>query len=213
MIVTLAEMKTYLGLSGTTYDAFLTEQLQLISDAVEAYCRRVFKEGDYVQTFYRDENETTKRLFPFHWPVTAVESIFEDSVELDDASYRVNKPTGIITRPYGAFFCAVETVVTYSAGYETVPSPVVNVVKTCVEERYNKKISGVDLNFGSDVQRISIPGAISIDFDYSLNNNDRKNTLGLLLGANLNVLDLYRNDRAIVSSDRLVYVEVAEEDP
>lgn len=206
MIVSLADMKTYLGISETTHDSFLTSQLQLISDVVETYCRRIFASANYVQTYYRDENRWNTSLQTFHWPLSAVASIVEDGVTLDSSLYRLNKPSGVITRPKSFFFQAQATVVSYTAGFSATPTPVVNVVMTCVEERYNKKLSGVDLNFGSDVQRISIPGAISIDFDYTLNNNDRKNDFGMILGSTLNVLDYYRNDRSIIGSDKLIYV-------
>ena len=74
-------------------------------------------------------------------------------------------------------------------------------------ERYNKKSSGVDLNFGSDVQRVSIPGAISIDFDYSLSNNERKSAYGVILGSNSNILDDWRSERSVIGSGKLEYVE------
>ena len=86
------------------------------------------------------------------------------------------------------------------------PTTIQYVVKAIVEERYNKKLSGVSLNFGSDVQRISIPGTISIDFDYTLTSNDRVNAFGNLLGSYLNLLDFYRSERAILGASRLNYV-------
>jgi hypothetical protein len=141
----------------------------------------------------------------FHFPLVSVTSIVEDGSTLSPSEYRVHLPTGIILKEDG-FFYAKQTVVTYSAGFATLPSPVKSVVTSVVEERYNKKSSGVNLNFGSDVQRISIPGAISIDFDYSLSNNDRKTPFGLILGNHLNVLDHYRSERAIAGSGKLVYI-------
>jgi hypothetical protein len=120
----------------------------------------------------------------------------------------VHGPSGRIIKTDGTyFFGAEETVILYDAGYETLPSTIQSVLDSVVQERYNKNTSGVDLNFGSDVQRISIPGAISIDFDYSLNNNDRKSAFGVILGANLNILDPYRSERAILGESKLIYVE------
>lgn len=209
MLSTLAEVKARLNISGTTDDTFLTAQITLISDTIEAYCRRVFNETDYIQTFYQDDYAPTALMELFHWPLTDVASIEEDDEVLDTDNYRIHKPSGRITRmDSSSFFRAEETVVTYSAGYAAVPSIILSVLDSIVQERYNKKISGVNLNFGSDVQRISIPGAISIDFDYSLNNNDRKNDFGVILGNNLNLLDQYRSERAVLGNSKLVYVEV-----
>lgn len=209
MLATLAEVKARLNISGTTDDAFLTTQIAMISDTIEAYCRRVFTETDYIQTFYRGDYTPAAILELFHFPLTAVASIEEDSVVLDTANYRIHKPTGRITRTdCNAFFRAEETVISYTAGFEDIPSIILAVLDSLVQERYNKKTSGVNLNFGSDVQSISIPGAISIDFDYSLNNNDRKSDFGAILGSNLNLLDQFRSERAILGDSKLTYIEL-----
>lgn len=208
MLVTLAEMKSYLGLSTTTYDAFLTSQIAVISDTIEAYCRRRFKATDYTQTFYSNDYQISSQMELYHFPVIGTPTIEVDGDAITD--FRVNRPTAILTRRNG-FFCGDETVVQYSAGYASIPEPIKSVVYSLVEERYNKKLAGVNLNFGSDVQRISIPGTISVDFDYSLQNNDRKSPFGAILGSYLNVLDYYRSERAIVGSSKLTYVETGDE--
>lgn len=207
MLDSLANVKARLGITSSADDTFLTTQIDLISDTIEAYCRRVFLETDFVQTFYRGDYRPSRLLELFHWPVVEIASIVEDGEEVDADSYRLHKPTGRITRTDGTFFYADETIVTFTSGLETTPTPVLSVLDTLVQERYNKKNSGVDLNFGSDVQRISIPGAISIDFDYTLSNNDRKSSFGVILGNNVNVLDYYRSERAILGNGSLLYVE------
>lgn len=204
---TLANVKTRLGITGSTYDQFLTDQITLISDTIEAYCRRRFAEADYEQTFYRGDYRACRMMELYYFPVSEVASIEEDGEEVDSEAFRLHKPTGRIIRTDGIFFLSEETVVTYTAGYATIPSPILSVLDSLVQERYNKKVSGVDLNFGADVQRVSIPGAISIDFDYTLNNNDRKNSFGVLLGNNLNILDPYRSERAVLGEGLLTYVE------
>lgn len=213
MIVSLEQMKEYLGLEDTDFDDFLTEQLTLIQSTIEAYCRRSFEEKTYVQTFYSDDHSYSKNLTLFHFPVTELQDgdVKEDGESLDEEAYRIHKPTGKIIRTDGnAFFYGVDSVeVTYKAGYASADMPpvVISAIKSLVQERYNKKKSGVDLNFGSDVQRISIPGAMSIDFDYSLQNNDRSSTFGLILGNYVNTLDFYRSERAIIGAGKISYVE------
>ena len=207
MLDTLSNVKSRLGITDTTYDNFITQQIILISDAIEGYCRRKFLEADYEQTFYRGDYSPSKMLELFHFPVSTITSIEEDGVAVDPTAYRLNKPTGRLIRTDGTFFYSEETVVTYTAGLTACPSPILSVLDNLVQERYNKKTSGVDLNFGSDVQRISIPGAISIDFDYTLNNNDRKAAFGVILGSNLNILDNYRSERAVLGEGKLIYVE------
>jgi hypothetical protein len=75
-----------------------------------------------------------------------------------------------------------------------------------IEERYNKKKSGISLNFGSDVQRVSIAGTISVDFDYSLQSNERVSAYGTILGNYINVLDQYRSERVLTGSGMITYV-------
>jgi hypothetical protein len=206
-LVTLADMKAYLGETSTTYDTFLQEQIDLVSDVVEAYCRRSFTVDTYEQTLYNTDYPAGTSLNTFHFPVASVASIEEDGVVLSNTEYRVNLATGTIIRLNGGrFFIAKETVVTYDAGYATLPTPIRSVIYSLVQERYNKKVSGADLNFGSDVQRISIPGAISIDFDYSLTNNDKNSTFGVILGSQSNILDYYRSERTILGEGKLIYV-------
>lgn len=207
MLVSLDEMKTYLGISSSSYDDFLIQQGKIISDAVEAYCRRKFKPATYTQTFYCDNNHMSSVINLFAWPVIGVTSISQDGDTVDTSEYRVHKPTGTIFKKNGYFFSAEETVIIYEAGFESVPNPVKSSVLTLIQERYNKKASGVSLDFGSDVQRISIPGTISIDFDYSLSNNDRTSPFGTILGSQQNVLDFYRTDRAVMGNDKIVWVE------
>jgi hypothetical protein len=68
-----------------------------------------------------------------------------------------------------------------------------------IEERYNKKVAGVALNFGSDVQRLSVPGVMSIDFDYTLQNNERDSKFGMFIKGYANVLDSFRSERSILA--------------
>lgn len=207
MLDTLANVKSRLGITTSSDDTFLTSQITLISDAIEAYCRRKFLEADYEQTFYRGDYRPSSMLELFHFPVSAVDSVTQDGEALDSSLYRLHKPTGRLISTTKTFFWAEETVVAYTAGEETAPRPILSVLDSLVQERYNKKSSGIDLNFGSDVQRISIPGAISIDFDYTLSNNDRKSAFGSLLGSSLNILDQYRSERAVLGEGKLIYVE------
>ena len=208
MLDTLSSVKSRLGITSSGYDAFLAQQISLISEVIEAYCRRKFLTANYIQTFYKGDHYPSGTLTLFYYPVSAVAVINEDAVEVEADDFRIHKPSGTLIRKAGTFFYSDETVVEYTAGEATAPLPVLAVLDSLVQERYNKKISGVDLNFGSDVQRISIPGAISIDFDYTLTNNERKSAFGSILGSNANILDMYRSERAIIGSGQLEYVEV-----
>lgn len=204
--------------NNTTYDTFLTEQIEIISEAIENYCRRKFMSASYVQTFYKEElvknNVVLDTMQLYHFPlvsVASVKEIWEDtlvSTTLPTTDYRLNFPVSwVIKRGYYDFFTSGDMVeVTYTAGYSVLPYVIKNAIYSLVQERYNKKVNGIDLNFGSDVQSISIPGTISVAYDYSLNDNDRKTAFGAILGKYVNTLDFYRNDRAIYGNGELVYL-------
>lgn len=215
MLDTLSNVKTRLGITDSQYDTFLTAQITLVSDTIESYLRRKVLATTFTQHFYRTDYCASLLMQLFAYPVASITSITEDAVVLDAANYRLHKPTGSVLRTDSSpFFYPTETIVVYSAGWAVVPTPIMSVLDAVVQERYNKKSSGVELNFGSDVQRVSIPGAISIDFDYTLNNNDRKSHFGVILGNNLNILDQYRSDRAILGSSKLIYInETPENNP
>lgn len=191
--------------SDPTYDTFLTEQITLISDSIEGYLGRILSTATYTQTFYREDYGETDELFLYHFPVQSITTIEADAVAVTD--YRLQKPIGLLSCRYGFFKGANVLEVEYEAGFTSTPTAIKHVVYSLVEERYNKKKTGVSLNFGSDVQRISIPGTISIDFDYTLQSNERKNAYGTFLGSYLNVLDSFRSERPIIGSGKVTYVD------
>lgn len=212
MLDSLANVKSRLGIITTDYDAFLTLQISLASDVIEAYCRRKFASASWVQTFYRQHITNPLRFELYHFPIINLTSVTIDGILMDDSDFQeilVHKPTGKLRRKDCGWIHGKEIGFLYTAGYATIPSPILAVLDDIVGQRYNKKITGVDLNFGSDVQQISIPGAISISFDYTLTNNDRTSSYGVIIGNNANILDDWRSERTVIGNDSLKYVEVS----
>lgn len=229
MLVSLSDMKDFLGETTTTYDAFLTTQIETISEAIEGYCNRVFGSTSYTQTYYgEDYNQDldSNYFYTYHYPVTSISQIreiqkcddgSEDITTLTIDEFLLKPNTGKLFKTYvsglrrswfseyGYYASRVE--VTYSAGYATIPSVIQDVVYNLVEQRYNKKINNIAINFGNDVQRISVPGVMSIDFDYTLQSNERASKFGMILGNYSNVLDPYRSERALVGEIKENYVQ------
>lgn|SRR5574343_22681 len=205
-LVTLADTKTYLGISGNSYDVFLQSQIDLLSEVVENYCGRKFASATYVQTYYwQDFVSTQNSLSLFHYPASSITSVEIDGVALAVADFRAHLPSGVIySDQFKNKWDTVE--ITYVAGFSTIPLTIQTTIYDLVGQRYNKHTSGVALNFGSDVQRVSIPGTISIDFDYSLTTNERSNAFGSILGSSLNALDFYRSERRVSGSGKVEYV-------
>lgn len=207
MLVTLDDAKLYLGIDDTDSDDWLTNQINYLSEVVENFCRRKFNAEDYVQSFFHDVLPATKELKLFHYPIIEVTEVAIDDEEITD--FRTNKDSGFLVRSRGGFLSYGEqTDIHYRAGYEVIPLGIQNVIFSLLQERYNKKTAGIDLSFGSDVQRVSIPGVISVDFDYSLSGNDKGNEFGSVLGNYVNALTFYRSERAVLGDGSLVYVDV-----
>lgn len=208
MLDTLSNVKARLGIMTSQYDAFLTQQITLISDVIEAYLRRKILTSNYTQHFYCTDYRKTPLMQLFCYPVKTITSITEDGVVLDPTCYRPHKPTGSILRTdHHSFFWAKETVVAYSAGLDDCPTPILSVLDSIVQERYNKQVAGIDLNYGADVERIAIPGALSIEYDTSAVANGSSTAFGTILGSQTNVLDPYRSERAILGSSKLIYID------
>ena len=224
-LVTLANMKTYLGELTTDYDVFLQEQLDLYSSTVENYCGRVFTSTSYTQTYYKSDyvESIPNKLVLYHYPATVLTSIEEiTSVEgvdtvttaLDSYDYRTNMNIGTVIKlssgiPQGWFsYLSYEDriEVVYTAGYTTIPLEIDATIKQLVAEQYTKKKSNIPLNMGPDVQSIAIPGVLNIAYDYSLQANERKNKFGMLIGNYANVLDSFRSERSILGEVRENYV-------
>lgn len=200
MLVTLEETKTYLSIpSGTTtYDNFLNQQIAVLSDSIEKYCGRKFLETSYTQTIYKDQlsSKSDKQISLLHYPLVSIDSIKLDGVDV--TGFRIEYEYSKLTKIEGFIGTGEELLIEYTAGYSDTPSPIKQSIFSLIEEKYNKLKSGVAINFGSDVQSISIPGTISIAYDYSLQSNDRKNGFGMLLGNYLNVFDMYRSERRLI---------------
>jgi hypothetical protein len=219
MLDTLSNVKTRLGITTTDWDTFLTNEIQLVSDAIEGYCGRSFAQRSWSQTFYNEEHHPSKQIVLYHYPVTSIASIIEDTnppssptpAPVDPTIYRFHGPTGIINAnrwQAKTFFYPFlySTTIVYTAGYAAIPTPILCVLDSVIQERYNKRTSGVNLAFGSDVQSITIPGSIAIQFDFSLKNNLRTSTYGVILGVNANILDPWASERQVLGSGKLEYV-------
>lgn len=227
LLVSLSDMKDYLGIVDNSYDTFLTNQITIVSDAIEGYCGRIFSSASYTQTFYGadfDRDLESRKLLAFHYPVTAVTEVKEIQSNSDGSTsetvipateYLVNEKTGKFFRTFktgerrfwfGEYGANSRVEITYTAGYASTPTPIEDVVYNLVEQRYNKKVAGIDLGFGNDVQRVSIPGVMSIDFDYTLQQNERSSAFGMILGNYINVLDHYRSERSLIGEIKDNYV-------
>lgn len=220
-LVTLDKVKAYVGETTTDNDQFLQDQIDIMSEAVEGYCARKFESASYTQIFEGQAYDPANlnKITSFHYPILTVTSVKEIDPSSGDETivtdYKLETSTGFFRRTsqgnYRQSWFAIyglnsQVEIQYDAGYTVVPLPIQDVVCSLVAQRYSKMIAGVDISFGDDVQRMSIPGVMSIDFDYTLQANERTVRFGMILGNYVNVLDHYRSERVIIGGSGEVYV-------
>ena len=71
-LTTTAKVKSYLGVTSTTYDTLLADLITSISAQVETFCGRQFSRGTFTE--YYDTNGETKIFLP-NYPVVSVTSV------------------------------------------------------------------------------------------------------------------------------------------
>lgn len=195
----------------TTNDDWLEDQIKLYSQAVELYCKRIFTKQTYTQTFYYDQyRRNTRDLFTYQYPVVSITSITDKThnIVIPETEYRLNKPLGKVYHKDTAWFAGSDEIeIVYEAGYEELPEVVTNVIKRLINQDYNKRNLGENLQIGSDIQSLSVAGVMSLSFDTSLYATNRRNKMGELLGSLTNVLDAYRSSRNVIPSPQDIYVE------
>lgn len=116
-LVTLAELKTELGITGESEDEALELSIARISRAFSEYCDRLFAMREVVETFAFDQGETILARQPLvlrQHPILAVDGVLVDSVAVDD--YEYDASSGRLWRTGGTWSGRVE--VYYVGGYD-----------------------------------------------------------------------------------------------
>ncbi len=216
-LVTLDDTKNRLGISlaDPQYDVYLTSEIALFSDTIEKYCNRLFNLSTYTETFYRQDFNGDDNYVLYHFPVDVVTTVTEKAPDCPDVARdsRVNNRTGMLSLTVDGIRKSLfqntgnsgYIEVDYDAGFADIPLDIQECVFSLIEGRFNKMQAGVALNFGNNVQRISIPGVMGIDFDYTLSSNDRKTKYGMILGDWQNVLDNYVSERTVTGETSIKY--------
>jgi len=142
MFVTLAEIRAFLNIKSddTTLDTILTILEGAATEAIKGYCRRDLVSATYEELF----DLKSYRLFLRELPVTSITTVkYYDTdntlVSLTAADYLLHIGNGqvIITEPL-----ANQYLVTYVAGYSTIPSDIKLAVLELVAYNYNNTKHG-----------------------------------------------------------------------
>jgi hypothetical protein len=130
-LVTLSDLKSVLGISGSSEDTYLGDQITTASERIASHLR-VSPANDgtnslgretLVETFYIDsavESLVMSRHLPRSWPMT-ISSVVENGTTLSGSDYLFNAATGIMNRKSGDEFlswpCGV-VAITHIAGWK-----------------------------------------------------------------------------------------------
>jgi hypothetical protein len=117
-IVTLAEVKTFLNIDGTTYDAELPDYISSASQMVVNAIGPVNAEPR-LQTFPSGQ---VLALALRYFPVIAVSSVTVNGSALAASAYTLNEADGLLTAASGFGYGPV--IVTYSAGRTPIPADI-----------------------------------------------------------------------------------------
>lgn len=149
-LCTRDNVKTYLGLSGTTHDDVIDALISAASEAVENFCGRKFDVTAYTE--YHHGGGASSVVLQRR-PVTEVSGLwddlardFDDESLVDSDDYVLDSESGIIHLLWGAAFSdGVRNVkVSYSAGYSSVPDDVAHACVMLVAAWFHRGREGAD---------------------------------------------------------------------
>lgn len=128
-LITLAEAKTHLNVTDSTWDSELQDFVDVASDLVEKEAGRVWRDT----TFTEYHKGGTSDVVLFHSPVLSVTSVTDWGTVIDPSDYILYSATGRIHLPYYQFVGGPgQVVVVYHAGAATVPYLVKQATKETV---------------------------------------------------------------------------------
>lgn len=127
-LVTVGDLKTFLGISTPQYDSLLEMLINQSTDFIESKCDRRFKETTHTNAEYNGNG--TKKLVLKQYPVISFTQLQENHnannsdnwSTIDAEDYWVEDSSGIITMTSPFSIGTQNYRVTYSGGYATIPS-------------------------------------------------------------------------------------------
>ena len=125
MLTTLVDVKEYLGITGTDYDALITHLITRVEKAIANYCGWVFEAANYSEQ-YDGAKFNGGVLILKQFPVISVTSLFQDGTRafavetlIDPSKYVVYNENGILQLDGEEFDIGLQTIkAVYRAGYE-----------------------------------------------------------------------------------------------
>lgn len=138
-LVTLQDVKRYLGVTGTEHDVELTRFIGAVSRYVETYTQRILPVSDHAE---RHSGAGVGHLFVANWPIIAVTAVTGEQgpvvVVNDPAGWAIGK----VTMYSGVFPIGSIYRVEYRAGYAVIPEDISLAVMECIAFHFRRSIDG-----------------------------------------------------------------------
>lgn len=164
-LVTLADFKTEMGLSGTVDDAWIELKIAQASAAIASACRRVFVSQDYLETWRLD---CVLSLRLSRYPVTAISAVTENGTIVAADDRELDGDAGLLWRLVDDVRTVWRTkiVVAYTAGYDAaadpdenpIPADLAGVCVSVVKRLWHQRTAN------PLVKSVAIPGVIDQEF-------------------------------------------------
>lgn len=127
-IIELADLKTFLGITGTSEDDLLQIYLDATNEFVGQYCKRTFEETEYTQELYDGTGHVALNLR--NYPIVEVEEVLVETEEVtertdvgEEGYYIQNADWGILYNDDLWSRGRGNVQVTYTAGYDASSMP------------------------------------------------------------------------------------------
>ena len=155
---TVSEIRTWLGIAGTTYDGFLAQSIDFFSELADDWCGR--PRGAFAGTYSVSEifyvSDYAQGVQLSQWPVTAITAFTDDDIAISADDYDIFEKEGWIQfvgssgMPYDR---SGRLVITYSAGYQETPQGVLNFIRRGTSYLFQRRMAeGVGADLIADTQ-------------------------------------------------------------
>lgn len=141
-LTTTAKVKSYLEITDTSYDDEFDKIVSRASKFIQSQTHRQLVETTYEETI---DGEGVKELYLSEYPVISVSSIVVDDTTVYDGSsqdgndYYIYNDSGLIIRDIAWEEDYQNIVVTYDAGYATIPGDLEQACIELVAFKYHNK--------------------------------------------------------------------------
>lgn len=162
-IVSLATLKTYLGISGSGDDTILTLMLAAATQTAEDYCARFFLQRTVAEVM--TDELPSRRLVLSRLPVGAFTSLVDsDGVTVSASDYSVDLASGLLTHDDPGFLFEGDLTATYTAGWlaANVPASIQLAILEIAKQNWNAKTRDPDvvIRQSPDIGMVTYRGAV-----------------------------------------------------